>query len=624
MSASLPLRLLSVVVALPASAIFTATHAKAQTVHWPDPVANDVVSYQSSGLTHGPMLGRPRPDGNRVWVRTADPMEFEVVFSKTLPLPKPGAGVRGRTTAENDNTGTVDLTGLDPDSRYFYGIVLDGNLADTRVDLRDPFPSFVTLPDETVCRDEELNPKGRFNFSFGVGFCNRQHWSRYRNPPAFSTLMREHGQKLRFFLMNGDYIYEDSRTRKNRPHPVELFREDYRRYLDGGRDMARFFRHVPTLFLYDDHETYSDLEGTGEIGLTDGKWLYRDLALGPWYEYAGWANFDGPQRQPILRSQGRVKKDSDILADPAADFTSLRREAVSNVHVWMGSKNAGVYALEEVIDAHRIRVSPPFRADEECAYSAGTHHYYDWQVGNCHFFAVDTRGERTRYLPEKARDPDRFLLGEKQFTWLTDGIRKSDADFIFIISTVPWMIYHTNFHVTENPRIVAGRSEKEDGFTGAVHERDRLLDFLDGLEKPVLIFTGDLHNAFVVQISDNVWEFMIGPLNSANHNIASAGNPPFGGWFDSEGTEVKIKWVSGFPNSVNYERLKRIFYGVVRVNNVMPSGRQDGPGYHWTAYDEPQVVVQAHDGYTGELIYAEGISTCDAKKERKVKKPSVR
>ena len=31
----------------------------------------------------------------------------------------------------------------------------------------------------------------------------------------------------------------------------------------------------------------------------------------------------------------------------------------------------------------------------------------------------------------------------------------------------------------------------------------------------------------------------------------------------------------------------------------------------WTAYDSPQVVVRFHDGYTGKLVYAEGISLVD-------------
>jgi len=50
---------------------------------------------------------------------------------------------------------------------------------------------------------------------------------------------------------------------------------------------------------------------------------------------------------------------------------------------------------------------------------------------------------------------------------------------------------------------------------------------------------------------------------------------------------------------------------VVQVNNVLKSGRPEGRGYQWVAYDAPQVVVRFHDGYTGKLVYAESVSPLD-------------
>jgi len=592
--------------------------AQIRALEWPDPTANDVLPYDGSGLTHGPLLGRPTATGMRVWVRTSEAGAFRVVYAPALPLAADGPGVDGTTLAESDNTGYVDLTGLEPDTRYFYGIVLDGRIIDTRFDFEPGFPSFRTLPSDQTLANEAYNPEGRFNFSFGVGFGARQNSGQpmYRDAPGFHTLNERFADRLSFFLMNGDYIYEEFRTASNRPHTTDMFRADYRSYMEHGRAMSAFQRHVPMLYTYDDHETYSDLEGTGEIGLKKGKWLYRDRSLVPWYEYAGWANYDGPQRGEIVWGEAQVTAESDVLFDPKADFTRLRPATLSTIHVDMDQKNAGVFGFVEVIDGQHLRVTPAFRADETCTYSIGTHHYFDWKVGNCHFFAVDTRGERTRYVPEKINDPDRFLLGATQEQWLLDGAKNTDADFIFIVSSVSWMIYHTNFHMYDDPsKIPPGPAPKEDGFLGAIQERDRILKVLDAIEKPVIIFTGDLHNGFAVQISDNVWEFMMGPFNSFNHPILTAGNPPppYGGWFDSAGAPVKIKWVAGFPNEMTYQRLTNKYYGVVQVNNVLKSGRQDEPGLHWVAFDAPQLVVQFIDAHTGEIVYAEGISTIDAK-----------
>ncbi len=576
---------------------------------WPDYVANDVLQYASSALSHGPMLGRPGATSIRVWVRTKKPMAFRVVYDTRVPLTPKSPGVDGQTSADRDNTGVVDLTGLTPHTRYVYGVVLDGQLIDTRIEPRGEFPSFRTLPTADTHRDERWNPKGRFNLSFAVGVGANQgpHNLHHVNPPAFRTLFERHGRDVQFFIMNGDFIYEENRTRE-----PDSFRANYQLYLSRGRTMANFLRHVPTLFTYDDHETFSDLEGTGEIGLRKGKWLLRDPALEVWYEYAAWANFQGPQNGPLRFGKAKVAKGKDILDDPRADFSTLRPEQVSTLHALMSSRNAGVYELVEVLDKQRLRVRPAFRADEDaCAYSVGTHHYFDWRVGNCHFFVLDTRGERTRYVPDKAHDPDRFLLGKAQLAWLMDGVRKSDADFLFVVSSVGVVIYHTNFHVARRPP--SGRSPKEDGFPGAVVEREKLLDFLDGIHKPVILLTGDLHNSLAVQISDNVWEFLTAPLNSKCHPRATAGNPPFGGWFDSEGRKVKIKWMAGYPDDVHYSRLNSTVYAVVQVNNCLRSALPKGPGIRWVAYDAPQAVVRFHDGYTGKLLYAEGISTADAR-----------
>jgi len=66
---------------------------------------------------------------------------------------------------------------------------------------------------------------------------------------------------------------------------------------------------------------------------------------------------------------------------------------------------------------------------------------------------------------------------------------------------------------------------------------------------------------------------------------------------------------------VHYLRQRHSIYTVIDVNNIIRAGRNDGPGYQFLAYDEPQVIVRFHDGYTGDLLYAEGISTLDAKPE---------
>ena len=53
----------------------------------------------------------------------------------------------------------------------------------------------------------------------------------------------------------------------------------------------------------------------------------------------------------------------------------------------------------------------------------------------------------------------------------------------------------------------------------------------------------------------------------------------------------------------------------MQVNNILKSGRPDGPGYHFVAYDAPTAVIRFHDAYTGKLLYAEAVFTLDARQE---------
>lgn len=591
---------------------------------WPDPVAHDVMPYHTSGITHGPMLGKPTATSMRVWIRSRIPIDFRVVYDTTTPLTANGVSVNGKTHAAMDNTGFVDLAGLKPNTRYFYGIIDATGLIDTRMEFDRPWPSFQTLPDATSFHDPLNNQDGLFNFSFSIGCCSRQllpdaPLGIYANPPSFLNIFQRHADDIAFHIVNGDFTYEEvlNGTRAG-------YAANYKLYLDRGRNMSNLFRYVPFMTMYDDHEVNSNLDGSGEVGLGDGDFLKRDDALSVWQHYAGWANDETEHKRPLRFGNSTVEQGDDILFDADADFTSLRKEQVSTIHVGhymqgdgrakkdRGGANIGVYGLVEIVDQHRLRVTPAFKVNGPAPYSVGTHHYFDRMVGNCHFFFLDTRGERSKFLGEKrAHDPDRFILGDVQRKWFLDGVKHSQAAFIIVISPDPWTIYHSGYHV----KPAGGTGSKGDGFCGYVHEREMLIPELDAIQKPVMIFTGDVHNSFSVQITDNVWEFMVGPLNSAGHPIGTAGLPPFGGWFDSEGRKVKVKWVAGFPDNVHYSRQRNTYYGVVNINNIMKAAKPAGVGYQFVPYDEPQAIVQFYDGYTGKLVYAESVSTLDAKPE---------
>ena len=52
--------------------------------------------------------------------------------------------------------------------------------------------------------------------------------------------------------------------------------------------------------------------------------------------------------------------------------------------------------------------------------------------------------------------------------------------------------------------------------------------------------------------------------------------------------------------------VRQPIYTVVQVNNVANNPTDDKTA-RWVAFPHPQVVVQFHDGLTGDLLYAESV-----------------
>ena len=193
------------------------------------------------------------------------------------------------------------------------------------------------------------------------------------------------------------------------------------------------------------------------------------------------------------------------------------------------------------------------------------------------------------------------MLGNEQFTWLTKEMRNSRANFLFVISGVSFMIPHTGTH---------GQSSvpnKDDSWTVFLYEREKLINFFDSLDRQVLLLTGDVHNCYSIKITDNVWEFNSGPLNSRNHLSSHLENIPSTGNVNLDGRSFNIRWSSYFLPDVPSDKLHFPFFCIIQINNVFNNPIMDNAD-RWVAFPDPQVVCQFYSGTTGELSYAESIT----------------
>lgn len=584
-------------------------------------------------VTHGPMLGQVTDSSVKVWARTHQAGRFVVRYGLD-PAHLDQSSDAVTTGEERDNTGSVTLMQLEPQTTYHYQIEIAGGLS-------GPAGSFQTLPSAEQHRNALHNPRGLFNFRFQFGSCANQNPKDGIGPtlPSYATMRRQLVGDVAFSIMNGDFIYEEHRSMpvsewlmevglsaaetpglvSTVPNLVGLW-ENYKTYLARGVNMADWQRHMPTVFTFDDHELVNDIRGCGTIGFRERRAVFRDIGIRAWEDYLGWANPMATD-QDIHFGRATLESASDVLVDPGADFTQLDLTQAANLHVhWgtptageddirldnqpPGNPNAGVYGIVEVLDAHRLRITPAARADSTGSYSVGRRSYGKFSVANCDYFLLDGKTHRQMHDPANPSKSGLTVLGQRQKAWLLSEMRQSQADFFFVVSSVNFMIPHSGAGGHE---FTAG---KDEAWTSLLAEREELIAAFDALNKPVFILTADLHNSFAIKITDRVWEFASGPLNSVNHVPANdEGNRPATGLFQSGPRVCDIRWSSMILPDL--ERSQRLYpyYCVVQVNNVfnMPQ-RLDGPP-RWVAYPHPQVIFQYFDGRTGQFQYSEAIST---------------
>ena len=581
-------------------------------------------------LTHGPMLGMSTHESIRIWARTSEPGQFHVRYG-TDARRLDAVSDAAETAIEHDNTGTLHLKGLQPDTRYHYQVWVN--------DRPHGLPgTFRTLPSWEASANAEHNPDGRFNFRFQIGSCANQnplHGSGHR-ATTYEHLNRDWADKVHFHIMNGDWLYEELRT-----YPAEAWRlrqglpalpmvtqvmptivgvwENYKLYLSRGIELSKWHRNVPSYFTFDDHELVNDIWGSAETGKRHRRTVFRDIGTYAWHDYLGWAN---PMQHdhPIHFGKASMKAGSDLLVDPDTDFSKLPLDEMLNLHVhWgtpeagvndmqfdndEGNKNSYVYDIVEVVDRNRLRLHMPAKVDDDdLSYSIGRRSYGKFRVANCEFFLIDTRGDRDMHDVRQRDKPDVSMIGKPQREWLLRSMRQSDADFFFVISTVPFMIPHSGAGGFESDA-----ANKEEAWTGFFHERELLIREWEKLGKKVFVMTGDLHNSFAIKVTDDIWEFCCGPHNSVNHvpKNDESDRPATGKWTFGP-RECDIRWSSYILPDV--PRLQRLYphFCVVQVNNVFNMPKTLGD-QRLVAYPHPQVVFQYYNGRSGELAYAEAIS----------------
>lgn len=176
-------------------------------------------------LMEGPMVGAATADSITVWGRASGEFELEVEYGADPELASPARSAPARATAESDYTARIRIGGLEPATRYYYRVRVDG-VADR----------YRTTPAWT-----RTAPAGRVPFRVAFGSCARHQLD--SEQPVFHAVSA--AQPDLFFWL-GDNIYADTDS-------DWVMAEDYRRQR-AIPSCQPLLRSVPQLAIWDDHD----------------------------------------------------------------------------------------------------------------------------------------------------------------------------------------------------------------------------------------------------------------------------------------------------------------------------------------------------------------------------------
>lgn len=236
----------------------SAPPARPKEVHPPVPVITPVPG--PAYLHAGPLVGHVTHASARLWAKASNvgDLAFKVGLQSDL---SDGRLVSGPELTEDSSfTGQMEITGLEPATRYFYTPVINGSPA-----LARPFPSFVTAPppDQAV----------RLRTAFGscVGYRG------YLAAAAFGEMAARRNFDL--LLMLGDNHYGDTTD-------PALLRDYYfmQRTVDG---FTSVIREIPTYAIWDDHDFGPNNSDSTAKGKEDSLRVFRQWWANPAYGEPG-------------------------------------------------------------------------------------------------------------------------------------------------------------------------------------------------------------------------------------------------------------------------------------------------------------------------------------------------
>lgn len=182
----------------------------------------------------GPMIGFPGAHHFTVWVRVSGALPVQVEYARDRAFRDTRTTSPVLATADGDFIAVIRVEGLEPNTRYYYRVLVDGV-----VDRYQPTP-YAT----------QTAPEGPADFRVAFGSCARYAWDREQQ--VFDGVV---SQAPDLFFWLGDNVYADTEA-------PEMIADELRRQRGVAR-MQPLIRSVPQLAIWDDHDFgYNNSDGS--------------------------------------------------------------------------------------------------------------------------------------------------------------------------------------------------------------------------------------------------------------------------------------------------------------------------------------------------------------------------
>ncbi len=188
----------------------------------------------SQHITHGPVTGALTPTSARMYVRTDAAMPYTIEVSTETNFITL-LSFSDSTLPELDNSRIVNLTGLQPYTKYYYRVIIDGNEEERQ-------GSFTTFPEEGT--------KGHYLLT--TGSCQET-----ANMDVFDRMLELEPLMM---LHTGDFTYPSYQMNNDYPENYTRAQQSWQRRYDEDR-MKDMLLTVPIDYVADDDDNYDGNSG---------------------------------------------------------------------------------------------------------------------------------------------------------------------------------------------------------------------------------------------------------------------------------------------------------------------------------------------------------------------------